>query len=119
MGCTDLAQNVEQEGVDVVVKGLVVQEELGQGAQVLPVLLLLPAIHLEHRQVAVPVDLPRERRKSKSKSKGWREDGGSHPSIETVDRGIIVPISSTSCDRTGRTGETPFLSLSAYRSTVR
>jgi hypothetical protein len=41
-----LAQHVEEEEVDIIVQGLVVQEQLGQVAQVLAVLLLLAAINL-------------------------------------------------------------------------
>ena len=52
-----LAQDVEEEEVDVVVQGLVVQEELGQVTQVLAVHLLLLAIHLKHADAAVAVDL--------------------------------------------------------------
>jgi carbon starvation protein CstA len=41
-----LAQHVEQEEVHIIVQRLVVQEQLGQVAQVLAVLLLLAAINL-------------------------------------------------------------------------
>jgi hypothetical protein len=41
----------------VVVEGLVVEEELGEVAQVLAVVLLLRAVHLEHGQPVVAVDL--------------------------------------------------------------
>lgn len=59
LAATDLAQDVEEEGVDVVVQSLVVEEQLGQRAQVLPVLLLLASVHFEHRQISVPVNLLR------------------------------------------------------------
>ena len=41
-----LAQDVEQEQVDIIVQRFVVQEELGQVAQILAVLLFLATIHL-------------------------------------------------------------------------
>mmetsp|Transcript_19883 Transcript_19883/g.50441 ORF Transcript_19883/g.50441 Transcript_19883/m.50441 type:complete len:448 (-) Transcript_19883:704-2047(-) len=53
----DLAQDVEQEEVDVVVERLVVEEQLGQEAQVLAERLLALAVNLEHAHVAVAVDL--------------------------------------------------------------
>ena len=43
----DLAEDVEEEGDDVEVEGLVVEEELGQQAQVLAVQSVFPAIHLK------------------------------------------------------------------------
>mmetsp|Transcript_41598 Transcript_41598/g.106452 ORF Transcript_41598/g.106452 Transcript_41598/m.106452 type:complete len:349 (+) Transcript_41598:700-1746(+) len=52
-----LREDVEQEGVHVVVERLVVQEELGEVAQVLAVHLLLAPVHLKHGDVAVAVDL--------------------------------------------------------------
>ena len=51
-----LAQNVEQKEVDVIVQGFVVQEQLGQVAQVLAVGPLLLAVHLKHRHVPVAVE---------------------------------------------------------------
>ena len=47
----DLAEDVEEEGDDVEVEGLVVEEELGQQAQVLAVQPVLPAIHLKIREL--------------------------------------------------------------------
>ena len=47
----DLAEDVEEEGDDVEVEGLVVEEELGQQAQVLAVQPVLPAIHLKIRDL--------------------------------------------------------------------
>ena len=52
-----LREHVEQEQVHVVVQRLVVQEQLGQEAQVLAVHLLLAAVNLEHRHAVVPVNL--------------------------------------------------------------
>ena len=51
-----LAHDVEQEGVSVVVKGFVVEEQLGQEAQILSVGLVLAAVDLKERNVALPVD---------------------------------------------------------------
>mmetsp|Transcript_26858 Transcript_26858/g.46853 ORF Transcript_26858/g.46853 Transcript_26858/m.46853 type:complete len:210 (-) Transcript_26858:65-694(-) len=52
-----LAQHVEQERVHVVVERLVVQEELGEQAQVLAVELVGLAVHLPQGEVLVAVDL--------------------------------------------------------------
>jgi hypothetical protein len=43
-----LSHDVEEEGFDVIVEGLVVQEELGHQAEVLAVDLVLLAVHLWH-----------------------------------------------------------------------
>lgn len=48
---------VEEERVDVVVKGLVVEEELGQEAEVATPGALAPAVDLEEADVVVAVDL--------------------------------------------------------------
>ena len=53
-----LAEDVEHEQVDIVVERLVVQEQLGKPAEVLAVLLLLPAIHLKWRTGAAAVRPP-------------------------------------------------------------
>ena len=51
-----------------------VEEQLGEGAQVLPVLLLLPPVHLEHGQVAVPVDLhPTHRKEGQEGGARWTD----------------------------------------------
>ena len=52
-----LAHHVEEEGVRVVVERLVVQEELGQQAQVLGVVLVLASVYLEEGNGVFPVDL--------------------------------------------------------------
>ena len=52
-----LAQHIKQEGVDIVVQSLVVEEQLGQVAQVLAVDLLLPPVDLE-----LPPDNPHQRK---------------------------------------------------------
>lgn len=52
-----LAQHVEQEQVHVIVERLVVEEELGQVAEVLAELLLLAPVHLKHGQGTVAVNL--------------------------------------------------------------
>ena len=52
----DLAQDVEEEGVDVEVERLVVEKQLGHETQVLAVELVLAAINLEHGQRALPVE---------------------------------------------------------------
>jgi hypothetical protein len=52
-----LAQDVEEEEVDVVVERLVVQEHLGEVAQVLAIRFRFLAVDLEHRHPAAPVDL--------------------------------------------------------------
>lgn len=54
-----LAQHEKHEGVHVVVQGLVVQEQLGQQAQILAVYLVRPAVHLEHGK---PASVPPFRR---------------------------------------------------------
>lgn len=53
-----LAQDVKQEQVHIVVQRLVVQEQLGEVAQVLAVHALLLAIDLEHAHTAVPTTAP-------------------------------------------------------------
>ena len=53
---TRTSEDVKEEGLDVVVQRLVVQEELGQQAQVLAVHLVVLAVHLKHAQAAVAVD---------------------------------------------------------------
>lgn len=52
-----LRESVEQEGLHVIVEGLVVEEEFGQQTEVLAVDLAHVAVHLEHGQVVVAVDL--------------------------------------------------------------
>mmetsp|Transcript_23262 Transcript_23262/g.78156 ORF Transcript_23262/g.78156 Transcript_23262/m.78156 type:complete len:417 (-) Transcript_23262:9-1259(-) len=56
-GLVAVADDVEEKGLDVVVERLVVQEELGQQAQVLAVDALHARVHLVHGHVRVPVDL--------------------------------------------------------------
>ena len=56
-----LGQDVEEEGLHVIVERLVVQEELGQEAQVLAVDLARHAVHLEDGEVVLAVDLVRRR----------------------------------------------------------
>ena len=46
-------EDVEEKGLDVVVQGLVVQEQLHQQAEVLAVDLVHVAVHLEHGQVVL------------------------------------------------------------------
>lgn len=52
-----LTQHIEQEQVHVIEKGLVIQEELGQVAQVLTEQLLLFAVDLKHGDIGVAIDL--------------------------------------------------------------
>lgn len=52
----DLAQDVEEERVDVEVERFVVEKELGHEAQVLTIELVLVAVHLEDGQGALAVD---------------------------------------------------------------
>lgn len=52
-----LAEDVEEEEVDVVVERLVVEEELGEEAEVLAKDLFAVAVNLKHGDVAVAVDL--------------------------------------------------------------
>lgn len=49
--------HVEQEGLHVVVQGFVVEEELGEEAELLAVLLMSSAVHLPHPQPALAVNL--------------------------------------------------------------
>lgn len=51
------SEHIEEERLDVIVQGLVVQEELDQQTQVLTVDLVDVSIHLEHREPLVAVDL--------------------------------------------------------------
>ena len=51
-----LGHNVEEERLNVVIQGLVVQEQLGQQAQVLAVDFLLLAVDLEDRERVVAID---------------------------------------------------------------
>ena len=53
----DLAQYVEEERDDVEVERLVVEEQLGEEAQVLRVRLVLAAVDLEERDLVLSVDL--------------------------------------------------------------
>ena len=53
----NLAEDVEEEGVDVEVEGLVVEEQLGQKAEVLAVQLVVAAVNLEDGDRTLPVDL--------------------------------------------------------------
>ena len=50
-------EDVEEERFDVVVERLVVEKQLGKKAEVLAIYLGNVAIHFEHRQIAVAVDL--------------------------------------------------------------
>ena len=50
-------EHVEEEGLYVVVERLVVEEQLGEEAQVLAVDLIDVSIHLKYREFAVAVDL--------------------------------------------------------------
>lgn len=52
-----VGHHVEEEGLHVVVQGLVVEEELGQQAQLLTVLLVLPAVDLPNAEIVLPVHL--------------------------------------------------------------
>jgi len=55
-----LCQNIEKEGLHVVVQSLVVQEQLGQKAEILAVDLRLLAVDLEERKVILSIDfIPR------------------------------------------------------------
>lgn len=54
---TDLAHDVKQEGIYIVVERFVIEEELGERAEVLAVLFLFAPVNLEHRQVTVAIDL--------------------------------------------------------------
>ena len=58
-----LGQHVEEEGLNVVVEGLVVQEQLGQEAEVLAVDLAGHAVHLEDGEVLVAIDFVGRRMK--------------------------------------------------------
>ena len=51
------AHDVEEEGVDVIVEGFVIQEELGEETQVTAPSPLAAAIHFEEGYVVVTVDL--------------------------------------------------------------
>lgn len=51
------AHDIEEEGVDVVVEGLVVEEEFAEEAEVAAPGSLPPAVDLEERDCVVPVDL--------------------------------------------------------------
>ena len=52
-----LTHDVEQEGIGVVVKRLVVEKQLCEQAQVLGVRFVLPSVDFEKRNVALPVNL--------------------------------------------------------------
>lgn len=52
-----LRDDVKEEGLDIVVKRLVVEEHLGEQTEVLAVDLVLTAVHLIDADVAVPVNL--------------------------------------------------------------
>ncbi len=50
-------QHVEQEQVHIIEQSLVIQEQLGQVAQVLAEQLLLLAVYLKHGHIGVAIDL--------------------------------------------------------------
>ena len=58
----------EEDGDDVIVEGLVVEEELGQQAQVLAVQPVLPAIHLKIRDIEKVSDTKAKTKFLKQKS---------------------------------------------------
>ena len=51
-----LTHDIEEEGVGVVVQGLVVQKQLGQQTEVLGVILILPSVNFKERYRVLPVD---------------------------------------------------------------
>jgi len=53
----DFTQDIEEERVDIIVQGLMIQEELGKQAQILAVDLVLLPIHLKDRQVLITINL--------------------------------------------------------------
>lgn len=57
-----LTQDVEEEGIYVIVQRLVIQKELGEETKVLTVDFLIFAVNLVHRKVIFTIDL----------SAGWR-----------------------------------------------
>ena len=52
-----LAHDIEKEGICVVVDGLMLDEELGQQAQILTVQNLLVPVHFVHEELPVAIDL--------------------------------------------------------------
>lgn len=52
-----LGEHVEEERLDVVVERLMIEEQLGEEAEVLAIDLVGVAVHLEDGDVATPVDL--------------------------------------------------------------
>lgn len=51
------SQDVEHERLHIEVQGFVIQEELGQEAEVLAVNLVVSPVHFIHRDVVLPIDL--------------------------------------------------------------
>lgn len=51
-----LGHDIEQEGISVIVEGLVIQKQLGQEAEILGIHLVLPAVDLEEGNGVLPVD---------------------------------------------------------------
>ena len=52
-----LGHDVEEERLDVVVEGLVIQKQFSQKAKILAVNLVLLAVYFEYRDIGVPIDL--------------------------------------------------------------
>ena len=51
------SHDIEEEGLDIEVEGLVVQKQFCQKTEVLTELLILIAVHFEERDVPLSVDL--------------------------------------------------------------
>ena len=49
-------ENIEEEGLHIVVESLVVEEEFGEKTEILTIDLIGITVHLEHRQVFTSID---------------------------------------------------------------
>ena len=52
-----LAHHIEEEGVCVIIQGLVIKKQLGQEAQVLRVRFVLSSVNFKERDIILPVNL--------------------------------------------------------------
>jgi len=50
-----LSQNIEEEGFNVVVERLVVEEQLGKKTEILTIYLVLLPVDLEHREIGIAI----------------------------------------------------------------
>jgi hypothetical protein len=52
-----LGENIEKERFNVVVEGLMVQEEFSEKTEILTIYLVLLSVHFEHRKIGLTINL--------------------------------------------------------------